>query len=131
MLLASRSCSRSSDVQARFLLLCWLPLIAQCRLGRTLTVALCRSVVTYARSDWVPGGTTSEDTVEVSKRLFELGADVVDCSSGGNALEQVRVREGGRGACLLCSPFVRVSGCGSPVRLDVLCPLFASRLSLR
>ena len=35
-------------------------------------------------SDWVDGGWTIEDTVSLSRRLKAEGADLVDCSSGGN-----------------------------------------------
>ena len=35
-------------------------------------------------TDWVEGGLTVEDTVEVAKRLAAHGVDVIDCSSGGN-----------------------------------------------
>lgn len=35
-------------------------------------------------TDWVEGGLTIEDTVEVAKRLGGHGVDIVDCSSGGN-----------------------------------------------
>ncbi len=34
-------------------------------------------------SDWVEGGWTSQDTVELSVLLRERGVDLVDCSSGG------------------------------------------------
>jgi len=33
--------------------------------------------------DYVEGGVTIEDTVEFSKKLKEIGVDLVDCSSGG------------------------------------------------
>lgn len=36
-------------------------------------------------TDWVPGGFSLEDSVELSKRLKALGVDLVDCSSGGTA----------------------------------------------
>jgi 2,4-dienoyl-CoA reductase-like NADH-dependent reductase (Old Yellow Enzyme family) len=35
-------------------------------------------------TDWVAGGWTLEDTVELARRLREAGVDLVDCSSGGN-----------------------------------------------
>jgi 2,4-dienoyl-CoA reductase-like NADH-dependent reductase (Old Yellow Enzyme family) len=34
-------------------------------------------------SDWVEGGWTSDDSVELSRRLKALGVDLIDCSSGG------------------------------------------------
>jgi 2,4-dienoyl-CoA reductase-like NADH-dependent reductase (Old Yellow Enzyme family) len=36
-------------------------------------------------TDWVPGGWTPDDSVELVRRLRALGVDLVDCSSGGNA----------------------------------------------
>jgi 2,4-dienoyl-CoA reductase-like NADH-dependent reductase (Old Yellow Enzyme family) len=39
--------------------------------------------VRVSATDWAPGGWTLEDSVELSKRLRELGVDLVDCSSGG------------------------------------------------
>jgi 2,4-dienoyl-CoA reductase-like NADH-dependent reductase (Old Yellow Enzyme family) len=38
-------------------------------------------------TDWVPGGWTADDSVELARRLQTLGVDLVDCSSGGNALD--------------------------------------------
>lgn len=34
-------------------------------------------------TDWVEGGWTLEDSVELAKRLKPLGVDLIDCSSGG------------------------------------------------
>ncbi|HEY4031126.1 MAG TPA: NADH:flavin oxidoreductase/NADH oxidase [Caulobacteraceae bacterium] len=45
-------------------------------------------------SDWVEGGLTIEDTVEVAKAAKALGVDVVDCSSGGNAPAQIPLSPG-------------------------------------
>ena len=39
-------------------------------------------------SDWVEGGWNIEDSVELARRLKPLGVDLVDCSSGGVALNQ-------------------------------------------
>jgi 2,4-dienoyl-CoA reductase-like NADH-dependent reductase (Old Yellow Enzyme family) len=36
--------------------------------------------------DWVEGGWVIEDTVELARRLRPLGVDLLDCSSGGNAM---------------------------------------------
>jgi len=36
-------------------------------------------------SDWLDGGWTIDDSVELSKKLKEIGLDFVDCSSGFNA----------------------------------------------
>jgi len=33
-------------------------------------------------SDWVEGGWTIEESIELSKKLKECGADLIDCSSG-------------------------------------------------
>ena len=39
-------------------------------------------------TDWVDGGWTPEESVELSRRVAALGLDLVDCSSGGSSLEQ-------------------------------------------
>jgi 2,4-dienoyl-CoA reductase-like NADH-dependent reductase (Old Yellow Enzyme family) len=36
-------------------------------------------------SDWIEGGWSIEDSVLLSKKLKEVGVDLIDCSSGGNA----------------------------------------------
>jgi anthraniloyl-CoA monooxygenase len=38
--------------------------------------------VRISASDWVPGGLTPEDAVEVARVFKTAGADVIDCSSG-------------------------------------------------
>jgi 2,4-dienoyl-CoA reductase-like NADH-dependent reductase (Old Yellow Enzyme family) len=38
-------------------------------------------------SDWVEGGWTSEDTVELAAQLTREGVDLIDCSSGGSTLK--------------------------------------------
>lgn len=40
-------------------------------------------------SDWVEGGWTIDDSVALSRRLKDEGLDLIDCSSGGNALKAV------------------------------------------
>jgi 2,4-dienoyl-CoA reductase-like NADH-dependent reductase (Old Yellow Enzyme family) len=40
--------------------------------------------VRISASDWVPEGWTIEDSIELSKKMKELGVDIVDVSSGGN-----------------------------------------------
>jgi 2,4-dienoyl-CoA reductase-like NADH-dependent reductase (Old Yellow Enzyme family) len=62
---------------------------------------LCREVAAAVRSawpkelplfarisatDWVEGGWKIEDSVKLATALKELGVDLIDCSSGGNAL---------------------------------------------
>jgi 2,4-dienoyl-CoA reductase-like NADH-dependent reductase (Old Yellow Enzyme family) len=44
--------------------------------------------------DYVEGGLTIEDTVEVARAARALGVDVVDCSSGGNAPAQIPLSPG-------------------------------------
>jgi 2,4-dienoyl-CoA reductase-like NADH-dependent reductase (Old Yellow Enzyme family) len=44
--------------------------------------------VRISASDWVDGGWTMEDSIELSKMLVEKSIDLVDCSSGGNSPEQ-------------------------------------------
>lgn len=36
-------------------------------------------------TDWLAGGWTGEETVELAKRLVQAGVDLVDCSSGGSS----------------------------------------------
>jgi 2,4-dienoyl-CoA reductase-like NADH-dependent reductase (Old Yellow Enzyme family) len=56
------------------------------------TVAAVRSVwpdslpvfIRISATDWVDGGWTPDETVELARRVAALGVDVVDCSSGGN-----------------------------------------------
>jgi len=40
-------------------------------------------LVRVSATDWVPGGLTIDDTVQVARWLQARGADLVDCSSGG------------------------------------------------
>jgi 2,4-dienoyl-CoA reductase-like NADH-dependent reductase (Old Yellow Enzyme family) len=40
--------------------------------------------VRISATDWVEGGWTIDDSVEVARMLKERGVDLVDCSSGGN-----------------------------------------------
>jgi 2,4-dienoyl-CoA reductase-like NADH-dependent reductase (Old Yellow Enzyme family) len=39
-------------------------------------------------TDWVPGGWTVDDSVELARCLKPLGVDVIDCSSGGSSTLQ-------------------------------------------
>jgi len=39
-------------------------------------------------TDWVDGGWSIEESVELARRVRDLGVDLVDCSSGGTSLEQ-------------------------------------------
>lgn len=39
--------------------------------------------VRISASDWMEGGWTLQDSIELSKRLRDLGVDLIDCSSGG------------------------------------------------
>lgn len=43
--------------------------------------------VRLSYTDWVDGGWTLEDTVELARQLEALGVDAVDVSSGGNVLK--------------------------------------------
>ncbi|GAB3972236.1 NADH:flavin oxidoreductase/NADH oxidase [Plantactinospora veratri] len=54
---------------------------------RTVRAAVGEDVPVLVRisaTDWVPGGWTPADSVLLAKLLVEAGADLVDCSSGGN-----------------------------------------------
>ncbi len=56
-----------------------------------------RKIITYdlplfvriSASDWVDGGWTIEDSIQLSKVLKEKSVDLIDCSSGGNSPHQV------------------------------------------
>ncbi len=51
--------------------------------------------VRLSHTDWVEGGWTTEDTVELARQLEALGVDAVDVSSGGNvAKAQIPVGPG-------------------------------------
>jgi 2,4-dienoyl-CoA reductase-like NADH-dependent reductase (Old Yellow Enzyme family) len=39
-------------------------------------------------TDWVDGGWTLDDSIELSRRLKEQGVDLIDCSSGGSSPQQ-------------------------------------------
>jgi 2,4-dienoyl-CoA reductase-like NADH-dependent reductase (Old Yellow Enzyme family) len=46
-------------------------------------------------TDWVEGGWTPEESVELARRVGALGVDLIDCSSGGSAADaQVPVAPG-------------------------------------
>ncbi|MEP6800910.1 MAG: NADH:flavin oxidoreductase/NADH oxidase [Acidobacteriota bacterium] len=40
--------------------------------------------VRISGTDWIEGGWTVEDSIALARRLGDEGADIVDCSSGGN-----------------------------------------------
>ncbi len=42
--------------------------------------------VRISATDWTPGGWDLEQSVELCRRLRDRGADLIDCSSGGNVL---------------------------------------------
>jgi 2,4-dienoyl-CoA reductase-like NADH-dependent reductase (Old Yellow Enzyme family) len=41
--------------------------------------------VRISATEWVEGGWTLEDSIQLAKILKQLGVDLIDCSSGGNA----------------------------------------------
>lgn len=43
--------------------------------------------VRISSTDWVESGWTIEDSVQLARRLADVGADLVDCSSGGSSLQ--------------------------------------------
>ncbi len=49
--------------------------------------------VRISGTDWIQGGWTVDDSVELSRQLKGVGVDLVDCSSGGN-LHRVKVPVG-------------------------------------
>lgn len=44
--------------------------------------------VRISATEWVSGGWDEDDSVKLAKILKEIGVDVIDCSSGGNAHDQ-------------------------------------------
>jgi 2,4-dienoyl-CoA reductase-like NADH-dependent reductase (Old Yellow Enzyme family) len=40
-------------------------------------------------TDWADGGWTIDDSVALARRLAEEGADLIDCSSGGNVIAKI------------------------------------------
>ena len=51
--------------------------------------------VRISATDWVEGGWTIEDSIELARRLSALGVDLIDCSSGGSdAAARVPVKPG-------------------------------------
>jgi 2,4-dienoyl-CoA reductase-like NADH-dependent reductase (Old Yellow Enzyme family) len=44
--------------------------------------------VRISATDWVNGGWTLEESIELSRLLKTLGVDLIDCSSGGNSRNQ-------------------------------------------
>ncbi len=52
-------------------------------------------VVRISASDWVEGGWEIAQSVELCKKLKELGVDAIDCSSGGNSpAQQIKLGPG-------------------------------------
>lgn len=51
-------------------------------------------LVRLSASDWTEGGLTIQDTVEVARALKEHGVDLIDVSSGGNALAKIPLKPG-------------------------------------
>ncbi|NYD43152.1 NADH:flavin oxidoreductase/NADH oxidase [Nocardioides panaciterrulae] len=51
-------------------------------------------VVRISATDWVEGGWTAEDSVRLAALLREAGVDLVDVSTGGNALADIPVEPG-------------------------------------
>ncbi len=50
--------------------------------------------VRISATDWVDGGWTVEDSIELAKKLRLLGVDLVDCSSGGLVHAKIPVAPG-------------------------------------
>jgi 2,4-dienoyl-CoA reductase-like NADH-dependent reductase (Old Yellow Enzyme family) len=44
-------------------------------------------LVRISATDWTPGGWDIEQSIELCRRLRDRGADLIDCSSGGNVLD--------------------------------------------
>jgi 2,4-dienoyl-CoA reductase-like NADH-dependent reductase (Old Yellow Enzyme family) len=51
-------------------------------------------LVRLSATDWTEGGVTVQETVEVARALKEHGVDLIDVSSGGNALAPIPLEPG-------------------------------------
>ena len=51
-------------------------------------------VLRVSASDWTEGGWTPEDSVALAKEAAVRGVDLIDCSSGGNALTEIPLTPG-------------------------------------
>jgi 2,4-dienoyl-CoA reductase-like NADH-dependent reductase (Old Yellow Enzyme family) len=59
--------------------------LAVCRRVREEWPASLPVFVRISATDWIDGGWTPTESIELSRRLKEAGADLIDCSSGGLA----------------------------------------------
>ncbi len=66
----------------------------RCRLAVEITKAVRGTIpdtfplfVRISSTDWVEGGWDIEQSVQLAKRLKDNGADLIDCSSGGNVVD--------------------------------------------
>ncbi|MCO5945665.1 NADPH dehydrogenase NamA [Mucilaginibacter flavidus] len=50
--------------------------------------------IRISSSDWTEGGWTADDSVALARILINKGIDLVDCSSGGNALARIPLKPG-------------------------------------
>jgi 2,4-dienoyl-CoA reductase-like NADH-dependent reductase (Old Yellow Enzyme family) len=50
--------------------------------------------IRISSTDWTEGGWTADDSVALAKILINKGIDLVDCSSGGNALAKIPLKPG-------------------------------------
>jgi 2,4-dienoyl-CoA reductase-like NADH-dependent reductase (Old Yellow Enzyme family) len=50
--------------------------------------------VRISSSDWTEAGWTADDSAALAKVLKDAGVDLVDCSSGGNALAEIPLKPG-------------------------------------
>ncbi len=50
--------------------------------------------VRISATDWTEGGWTADDSVALAKLLKSSGADLIDCSSGGNAMAKIPLKPG-------------------------------------
>jgi 2,4-dienoyl-CoA reductase-like NADH-dependent reductase (Old Yellow Enzyme family) len=69
-----------------------------CTIVRAVRVVWPKTLPLWVRisaTDWVAGGWTIEDSVQLASMLQPLGVDLLDCSSGGNSpLQQIPVEPG-------------------------------------
>ena len=75
----------SFDNRTRFL--------RDCARVRSALPDSCPLIVRISADDWTEGGWDLEQSIELARRLKDLGVDAIDCSSGGN-VENARIPVG-------------------------------------
>jgi 2,4-dienoyl-CoA reductase-like NADH-dependent reductase (Old Yellow Enzyme family) len=72
---------------------CRLP-VAVCQAIRSVWPPAYPLFVRISATDWTEGGWTPEDSVVLARMLHKVNADLIDCSSGGNARVKIPIFPG-------------------------------------